>query len=59
MNILSTEIIVIGVEMTEMKVFEHIVLFWQFVPSLSPRITGSPVQRQACSEPTVGVQNSK
>jgi hypothetical protein len=45
MNILSTEIMVIGVEMTEMQGYEHIALFWQFVPSLSPRITGLPVRR--------------
>jgi hypothetical protein len=53
MNILSTEMVVIGAEMTEMKCFEHMVLFWQFVPSLSPRITGLPVRKQACSEPKI------
>jgi len=31
---------------------EDMPLFWQFVTSLSPRITGSPARRQACSEPT-------
>jgi hypothetical protein len=42
----------IRVEMVEKTQFEHITLFWQFVPSLSPRITGSPVRREGCSEPT-------
>jgi hypothetical protein len=37
--------------MVEKTQFEHITLFWQFVPSLSPRITGSPVRREGCSEP--------
>ncbi|KAJ7244628.1 hypothetical protein B0H12DRAFT_1129022 [Mycena haematopus] len=41
----------IRAEIIELYVIEHIDLFWQFVTSLSPRITGSPVRRQACSEP--------
>jgi hypothetical protein len=41
----------IRVEMVEKTQFEHITLFWQFVPSLSPRITDSPVRRESCSEP--------
>jgi hypothetical protein len=28
--------------------------FDHFVPSLSPRITGAPVRREACSEPMIG-----
>jgi hypothetical protein len=27
--------------------------FGHFVPSLSPRITGAPVRREACSEPNL------
>jgi hypothetical protein len=50
-NILSRKTIAIAVKMAEKYAFEHIVLFWQFVSSLSPRITGSPARRQACSEP--------
>ena len=42
----------IRVEMAEETKVEHITHFRQFGTSLSPRITGLPVRRQACSEPT-------
>ncbi|KAJ6609113.1 hypothetical protein B0H10DRAFT_1954856 [Mycena sp. CBHHK59/15] len=45
---------VIGVEMVAWYVLEDIPYFWQFGASLSPRLSGLPDQRQACSEPTRG-----
>jgi hypothetical protein len=39
-------------EMRELWRSEHMPQFWQFGTSLSPRITGVAVRRQACSEPT-------